>query len=206
MTGVAILISGFASLRLGISSYHWHIIVYLAWHCSITHMATITLLRTYFYQRQVERLWRVIPMSIFAVFLGIGIISTGQDSTPSAGIPAICAFWRTSMTWTELVTSMATSLVVLIYSFVTRMIKLHKRPSAWMNTRVRKSLGCQYQKRLLIPISRWIGQDLHTTYWKTTLLYRPSLAMYFVVRIVLDMNASMAGDVSRTIFPLCTQF
>ena len=45
VTGIALLASGYSQLSYGLSSYHWQLIVYLAWFSSLTHLTTLTALR-----------------------------------------------------------------------------------------------------------------------------------------------------------------
>ncbi|RMY35816.1 hypothetical protein D0865_13805 [Hortaea werneckii] len=45
ITGIGILVAGYANLDSGISAYHWQIITYLAWMSSNVHLTTLTLLR-----------------------------------------------------------------------------------------------------------------------------------------------------------------
>ncbi|KAG7004937.1 hypothetical protein G7Y79_00022g051580 [Physcia stellaris] len=48
VTGMAILLTGYIQLPSGISSYHWQVIVDLAWFSTLSHLATLTALRGYF--------------------------------------------------------------------------------------------------------------------------------------------------------------
>ena len=48
VTGIALLASAYSQLSCGLSSYHWQLIVYLAWFSSLTHLTTMTALRQYF--------------------------------------------------------------------------------------------------------------------------------------------------------------
>jgi hypothetical protein len=50
ISGLAIASSGFYALFQGLSSYHWQIIVYLTWFSTVTHLAGLTVLRSYFTQ------------------------------------------------------------------------------------------------------------------------------------------------------------
>lgn len=50
LTGISILISGYAQLECGLSCYHWQVLVYLAWFSSLTHLSCLTLLRNYLCQ------------------------------------------------------------------------------------------------------------------------------------------------------------
>lgn len=47
VTGLAIVISGYARLQCGISFYHWKLITMLAWFSSVVHLATLLFLQDY---------------------------------------------------------------------------------------------------------------------------------------------------------------
>lgn len=48
ITGIAILLCGYIQLPLGISTYHWQVVVSLAWFSSLTHLLTLSSLHGYF--------------------------------------------------------------------------------------------------------------------------------------------------------------
>jgi hypothetical protein len=76
VTGISILISGYAQLRCGISTYHWQVMVWLAWFSSLTHMACLTFLRNYLYTHPSERLWRLFGMLSIAGLLFVAMLPT----------------------------------------------------------------------------------------------------------------------------------
>ena len=100
VTVIAILTSGYAQLRCGLSVYLWEIIIYLAWHSSLTHLTTFTFLREYFRNNAVARIWRAILMLSMAIMLSIALLSTGDrrwvpnDSDDMKTLSAWCAFKR----------------------------------------------------------------------------------------------------------------
>ena len=78
VTGFAVLISGFAQLPCGLSTYYWLLIVQLAWFSSLTHLSCLTLLRHHLYARRTELTWRLLAMGAMALLLIIGLVSTGN--------------------------------------------------------------------------------------------------------------------------------
>lgn len=78
VTGIALLTSGYAQLRSGIASYHWQILVDLAWFSSITHLTTLTVLRSYFRDNHAARLWRSCFMLVTVTMLGVALLPTGD--------------------------------------------------------------------------------------------------------------------------------
>ena len=101
ITGMAILLCGYTQLRNGLSSYHWEIIVSLAWFSSLTHLATLTSLRDYFRARPAMALCRAGFMGVVLVTLAISFGTTGYipqfGSTESPSWPASCLFSPKSM-------------------------------------------------------------------------------------------------------------
>nr|POF22100.1 hypothetical protein CFP56_36187 [Quercus suber] len=82
VTGIAVLGAGFQGLRTGtISTYHFQIVIYLAWLSSSVHLSCVTLLRPLLYHYRGLRIWRLAGMLI--LFLGLVI----------ALVPTVTNFW-----------------------------------------------------------------------------------------------------------------
>lgn len=154
VTGIALLSSGFAQLNSGIDSYHWQILVYLVWFSSLTHLTTLTMLRQYFQEHAVSRLWRAVLMMITIIMLVCALLPT-KDSLwlagslietdiegeyelgPFIGIPALCFYRRLgshgddseydSRASSYSKASMGVSVTILISGYLTRIIKLSSR-------------------------------------------------------------------------------
>ncbi|KAK3349527.1 hypothetical protein B0T25DRAFT_245300 [Lasiosphaeria hispida] len=104
LTGLSILISGYSSLPVGISAYHWQIICYLAWFSNMAHFSAITILHesrtnVKFWRRS----WRLASMFIlFALLLG-ALVPTAffnwENELLSAAQPASYAFCFYSYTF-----------------------------------------------------------------------------------------------------------
>ncbi|CAI4214174.1 unnamed protein product [Parascedosporium putredinis] len=77
-TGLAILISGFAMLPRGLSSYHWQIVVQLAWFSSLTHLSMLSFLRNYLKNRPLEMWIRIFFTLVLAVMLMAGFGISGH--------------------------------------------------------------------------------------------------------------------------------
>ena len=69
ISGIAILISGLATLKRPLSGYHWKIIGHLAWFSAVTHLSALTCLRTYFYNHQTQRNARLFFMAVLIILL-----------------------------------------------------------------------------------------------------------------------------------------
>jgi len=106
VTGIAIMAAGLRGLAKGtISTYHYQIVLYLAWLSSSVHLSAISLLTPYLSKYQGLRTWRLVGMLALLVMLLVGLVPTLSDnwgtvSDPSGegvrptgwGVPAAC-FW-----------------------------------------------------------------------------------------------------------------
>lgn len=93
VTGVAILLCGYIQIPLGISSYHWQVVVALAWFSALTHLLTLLSLREYFRTHFEMAVLRAILMGFVMVLLAAALGSTGFISqNRTTATPAICLF------------------------------------------------------------------------------------------------------------------
>ena len=77
VTGIAILAAGFSRLQ-NLSVYHLHVIIYLAWMSSNTHLTAVSLLQLDFRSQKNPklRLIRLMGMIILAVMLVVALVPT----------------------------------------------------------------------------------------------------------------------------------
>lgn len=96
ITGISILLAGYIQLPLGISAYHWQVVIALAWFSSLTHLLTLKSLRDYFRERLEMAVWRAVLMGFVMILLVVAIGTTGYivqaDSPDDDAFPAICLF------------------------------------------------------------------------------------------------------------------
>ena len=109
VTGIAIMAAGLRGLAKGtISTYHYQIVLYLAWLSSSVHLSAISLLTPYLSKYNGLRTWRLVGMLALLVMLLVGLVPTISDNwgtvsksfDPSRGpvqpigwgVPAAC-FW-----------------------------------------------------------------------------------------------------------------
>ena len=149
VTGIALLVSGYAQIRCGLSSYHWQMVVYLTWFSTLTHLTTLTFLRRYFRYNATARVWRISLMFLMVTMLILALLPTGDFVFHGEYLeaPILCYFQRLFAGTPEnrfqadcfKIGSMLTSVLVLCTGFLTRSIRLSKRASAvtryWMRTR-----------------------------------------------------------------------
>ena len=112
VTGIAIMAAGLRGLAKDtISTYHYQIVLYLAWLSSSVHLSAISLLTPYLSKYNGLRTWRLIGMLALFVMLLIGLVPTISDNwgtvnkafDPSRGsvqptgwgVPAACFWGRT---------------------------------------------------------------------------------------------------------------
>lgn len=78
VTAFALFASGYYALSCGLSAYHWQIIVWLGWFASITHLSSLTSMRTYLYTHKAERAVRMTLLTVLLVFLLVAVVPTGH--------------------------------------------------------------------------------------------------------------------------------
>ena len=96
VTDIGILMSGYLQLKCALSTYHWEIVVYLAWFSSLTHLITLATSRAFFREQPTLAYWRVFFMGCLVVLLATALAPTGyvaqtQYSLPLSA-PALCLF------------------------------------------------------------------------------------------------------------------
>ncbi|KAJ5177784.1 uncharacterized protein N7500_000483 [Penicillium coprophilum] len=203
VTGLSILISGYAQLHRGLSSYHWMVIVDLAWFSSLTHLACLTILRNYLYNHSRQRMWRLLCMAVLVILLTVALSFTGGydwtsgylDYLDIQGVlsiidPAMCHLSsnsRSSMAYY----AMIVSILLIVFGFVARIIKLHKTISVDVWGKYRVKLSIQSRRVLSIAFT-WCCSTSPRKSLKNTLLYRPLLTMFLLGRIFLDGWSSIS--------------
>jgi hypothetical protein len=213
LTGLSILISGYLQLPRGLSCYHWQVIVYLAWFSSLTHLSCLTFLRSHLYNRPRQRAKRLIAMLIILVMLMFALIPTGSylsgwrwmfNSNPAPSDYAICYLIPKRPFQVNAFGPMVISMVLLWLGFMTRAIRLHKSLSVYGVQRIREFLSKKARK-LLRKLHVKCGAQSSPGTVARTLVYRPLLAAFLVLRVMLDFWSSMLVEVRlfarNSVFP-----
>lgn len=221
LTGLSILISGYAQLHCGLSVYHWQILVYLTWFSSLTHLSCLTFLRNHLYNHPGERLWRLIGMGALVVMLIVALLPTGNYSSSSdpAGY-AICTFRQLGMNYQhadysfsedpELAYgSMIVSVLLMGLGFVSRVVRLHRSLAIglvvasrrYLSEYGRRFLRLQYEKAKYPSDPSVLSQDQSSRkiILRNLFFYRPLLSTYLAFRAVLDLWSSMIVEVRSTL-------
>ncbi|KAF2785964.1 hypothetical protein K505DRAFT_354736 [Melanomma pulvis-pyrius CBS 109.77] len=210
LTGLSIFISGFVQMPCGISRYHWKILAYLAWFSSLTHFGCLSFLRSYLFNHPAERTWRLFFMIIIAVMLVFALVPTGlakESYGPSYhsidyyGDAIICAFQQATSTYRNSMPfdNMVLSITFLAVGLLVRLFKLSQGLSVFITARIRKPCS-KRAVRLLARVRTWSKIDESPTGMKRLLVYRPLLAGFLIVRVVVDLYSSMLGEVLWIMF------
>ncbi|KAH7384454.1 hypothetical protein BKA66DRAFT_78476 [Pyrenochaeta sp. MPI-SDFR-AT-0127] len=209
LTGLSIMISGFTQLRCGISTYHWHKIVRLAWFSSITHFCCLTFLRDHFHKHKSAQLWRIPGMIILVIMLTFGLIPTAQyiwyftdgmareDIELFVSKPAICSFFphQNPAGFTNRAGNQRAgiSITLLIFGMSVRLCRLYQAPTqicltlrGWCSTHSRNFLG---------KIHSWCNLNSLFPVVTTVFLYRPLLTVFLCYRFLFDVASSKAFEV-----------
>ncbi|KAK3942863.1 hypothetical protein QBC46DRAFT_255481 [Diplogelasinospora grovesii] len=225
VTGIGILVSAYGSLEgdSGISAYHWQIVIYLAWFANLTHLTCLTFLRKRFHRHTSERNWRVASMMILLMLLFVAEIPTAFfDWSSDAGESGASAAWPSSyarcffdlptaqarfdalhgsgsVSSTDAGVSVIFSLLLLIFSFSTRVIKVSSTMSYIVNTNIRAKLSTWLQEKLRHLASHpWSGStepgSRRYHFW-SSMLVRPLVAGFLLCRLYVDLYSSMMSEV-----------
>lgn len=218
VTGLGIVIGGFIDLPKGISAYHFILVTHLAWFSNLTHICGLTVLRNYFHTRPTEKFIRILCIIILAFILLIAMgptlsfnwphLDEGTASLP--GTDAICLYnpYR-SVAWHEksreghvtvqfsqsiAFQSGIVSIVLLVLSLVSRMIKFHSSLSAPCQL-LRRKVDAMGARRIRMLANR--GTEitwLRTIRVRRALLYS-QVAAILVFRLYCDLVVSTLSDV-----------
>lgn len=206
MTAIGILTSGYAQLLCGHSVYHWEIIIYLAWHSSLTHLTTLAFLREYFHNNAVARIWRAILMLSIAIMLSVALLPTGDRrwvpnvSDDMKTLSAWCASKRlvrqkpserfqVEAVWTS---EMLSSIMVLSSSYFTRLTKLSGRATAFVKLWMKTKPGNLIKFALNKSVQRAIKPHA-SGYWR--LKHFVMETMYILLRVLFDVIESLLWEV-----------
>lgn len=220
VTGIAILLSGYTQLNCALLTYHWIIVVYLAWFSSLTHLITLTALRSFFREQAALAYWRVLFMGCLAVLLAVGLGLTGHVFFFSPGlaaiipmsVPALCLF---SPSGTEEAISQDDSDANLylrsfnwLYIFLALLfltVSYFTRVSSLFPERARSQLRTRpvyWLKKQVIVASKKSGTSkriISRMLWVALALVM--MTVYVLSKAMHEIGTSMLWEVSLTTFP-----
>lgn len=237
-TGITVLISGFVQLPKGIQTYHWQLIVYVAWFSSTTHISAMTSMRSFLCTRHLEKSVRFGLMICLLVMLIIALIPTmffdwantfwpSYCSAALTSSPTICFFdiangkklsTHSELEWCRDLgigtpynpagQAMVLSLVLLLFGFLSRSVKLFQPLSKAIHVYFRQPVS-KFAQRVLVCllVSRKTATSSspmtrHTT--SGTKVYmkvfrQPCVAVFLSFRITADLMGSMLAEVKFNI-------
>lgn len=201
VTGIAILISGFSQISRGLSSYHWSNIISLAWFSSVSHLATLTMLRHSLRANKQQKIWRLIGMAVLLIFLACGIGSLGYYHVPEQ--PAWCLFhpdlWAARLEpprYNSIYVGFA--LAILLLSYSTRAILLFPIASGGMQKFLR-AWSTRYLDYIISQDHR-IQKSAHMKCLRLAwrLYYKICYSVYVLHALSIDLYFSMFWEVRST--------
>lgn len=175
MTGFALLISAFVMSYSSepLSAYLWFLVVSLAWFSAATHLAGLSIIRSYLHQHPWTKAARVSLMFLLLVLLTVAFVPTGffswvsvyQMSVAWPASPAVCYFSLTNVKtlWNYYrkgfyvtdegsLQMMILGVLLLHFGFASRCIKLFRPLSNTMNRVCRQPLS-KFLRKILQGIA-----------------------------------------------------
>ena len=199
-TGIAILISGFSSLRSGLSSYHWQLIVHLAWFSSITHLSALSFLRHYLHNRKKERALRITLMLVLLILLSVAVGPTGHFEWEMWGVgrPARCSFHEQMDTSTAAFQSMITTITLLIYGYLIRIAKMIRKSANGL-----RAVSFRWKINAIRMSQDW-NPCVEGSFDKQILEYLKPIVISFyrVIHIQVDLLTSFLAEVNSSWEPI----
>lgn len=212
VTGISILVSGYIQLAYGLQYYHWLIVVDLAFFSSITHLTTLTCLRSYLQERPDIRLWRLTSMGVIAVLLAVALESTGYYDN-SISWPAQC-FLTHNLASSENPSQvelwgygyaslyMITILSFLGLSYLSRVAQVFPSTQAFMRDLFRSRPSDGMQRWLQSARDRATASSTNATSKFWLLIHGLLLSIYCLAEAVADLYGSMLWEVCSKRAPL----
>ena len=208
ITGMAILLCGYTQLATGLDSYHWEVVVCLAWFSSLTHLATLSSLRDHFRDRPFMALCRAGLMGVVLILLAVSFASTGYISPYDQRLwPAKCLFSSASMREENFRLSgehekpkyntplIMLSVTFLVLSYLTRVVSIFN-PTAGIAKKWLKTIPRDWIRRGYISRARKAAQELRTgtkLFWKAAKFLQA--LEYIMCKALFDIGESMLWEV-----------
>jgi hypothetical protein len=204
------MISGFAQLRCGISTYHWQRLIHTAWFSCVTHLCCLTFLRDHLRHNRIAQLWRVPGMISLTGMIIYALTTTSQyDWTRESAVRLVTPFdqaicYLSPSLHYEFDDGNGTQRICLAISFlgigmINRIRRLYHVPNLIVNKG--RSWTSHKVKRFLMYCYRPNSGNSFIACIAAVLVYRPLLAAFLTVRLLIDGCTSMAFEVRCIIAP-----
>lgn len=212
ITGIAILLAGYCQLSCGISVYHWQVVVNLAWFSSLTHVASLTVLREYFREHHTLAYCRLAAMGINLVLLGIASgpanynaalykysdfppVTNTYPETRFYAFPAKCLFEHNDKGFEFNYVMITASLGFLLISYIARVIQISEKWSEYARNWLRRKPG-DWLKNKHQSISVYRDQTPNFGQRKFWCLWNQLLWLFYVVlKALYEVGTSMLWEV-----------
>ncbi|KAI9369757.1 hypothetical protein BJX61DRAFT_132677 [Aspergillus egyptiacus] len=194
VTGIAVLISGYSQLHCSISLFHRHIIVYLTWFSSLTHLSTLTFLQRYMHDHKRVLYLRLPLMAALACMLFVALVPTGNSWCQTRpAVPASCCFQQNLRDYVadidEYFGATVTSQVLLVGGFISQTIKSFLWSSSFTRLWLREKPGAVFE-----GIGYWSDKQIQSfTGWRRRvflLLTSLVVSLLITFRTFLDLVCS----------------
>lgn len=211
LTGLAIMISGFAQLRSCISTFHWQKLVHLAWFSCMIHLCSLTFLRDHLRKNRIAQIWRLPGMLSLIGMLLFALANTAQynatlgahSSNDDLYRPAICYMSPQAAfslkNWPDGIQRRVLSMIYLIFGMIRNVQGLYRAPSDYL-LYVRKRFSDAAKRFLMCRY----GSGRHDSIlgcMAAIVVYRPLLAAFLTERLCIDVLTSRAFEVSNNTHP-----
>uniref|UniRef100_A0A8H7NIU0 Uncharacterized protein n=1 Tax=Bionectria ochroleuca TaxID=29856 RepID=A0A8H7NIU0_BIOOC len=201
ITGLAIMISGYSQLCSPdrITIYHWQLVLYLAWFTGLSHLASLNGLRIYFHHRPWARTWRLLLITALQIMIFVAFIPTGHFDLQWMGdivnCPAACFFNIYMSTSSEWFWTMVFSLLLLVYGYFIRVLKLFRVSSTVLQHRLHTFLD--YLNHKILDSSLWLFRHLPSVLalFFAHLLIPLKTGFFFSLRLTLDFFSSLFVEI-----------
>ncbi|CAI4215840.1 unnamed protein product [Parascedosporium putredinis] len=171
-TGLALLISGYAMIPKGLSSYHWLLVVQLAWFSSLTHLSMLSFLRNYLVNNPKAMRIRGFFTFPLGAMLMVGFIFTGffdwerPDNKPSQYTR--CHLEGPSMDIkSEVCQFMIIRVLLLVYSYAIRAAKMRLGCDSTLRGKAKGFALHSFQPKLMVRVQRLTRMNSPKTPLKT---------------------------------------
>jgi hypothetical protein len=205
------MISGFSQLHCGISTYHWQRVVNTAWFACVTHLSCLTFLRDHLLHNRITQLWRIPGMVALTTMIIYALTTTSRYDWQSynySGMNLVTPFDQAVCYLNPSFDAqipddqvrrqrIVISIVFLGLGMINRIRRLCYTPNFIVNT-IRKTVSDRTRRCLMYCYGQGSADSL-TACIAAVLVYRPLLAVFLMVRLLMDGLTSMAFEVSRNI-------
>lgn len=199
VTGLAILVAGYYEMMNSyLDSYHWEIVVYLAWMSSSVHIASLTVLRDVFNRNPTLRNLRVAGMLILLALLSVATWPTRLNSSVSF-MPAKClwsSFFAPRSTRSRIDPNWVLTMVMLIFAYVWKLSQLFASSRGWVRTWIVAKPEAALERLMRRAVKS------HRSIW----LRWPAYKIATICYMIFIAYAGVAESFAASIIYLCITF